>query len=188
MKGLLCILLLLSATSASAAERYFSLSAGPWFPGKSTTTGYNLKPLDTSYSTGFSIGGAVGVSLDNGFRIENELIYRQASSSGPGGGVDQWNLGWLLNFWYDVKNSSRFTPYVGGGFGYGRGQNSSPGMTDESGYGVAYQAGGGCDVKLAEKLSLDLGYRCFGITSTFGGPDNYNPSGSSATAGLRMRF
>ena len=144
-------------------------------------------PEDISYRDGWSVGGAFGLATDKGIRLENEIVYRQAPSKGTTD--NQWTLAWLINIWYDMRNSSPITPYLGGGFGYGRGHQADVGVIDGSGNGVAYQAGGGIDIRVSQGLSLDLGYRYFGVTDIYnkdaGGLDI---SGSSVIAGLRKTF
>jgi opacity protein-like surface antigen len=168
-------------------ERYFAIGAGAWLPGKTSSLDTNFSPVDVSYKTGWGLGAAVGVAADNGLRLENELVYREAVAKGASD--SQWSLGWLINVWWDAKNSSPFTPYFGGGFGYGRGTIASPGPFDNSGSGIAYQAGGGIDYRLSSGLSLDLGYRYFGIGSLSGNDNSsFDLAGSSLMAGVRMRF
>jgi len=174
--------------SPFAAERYFAVTPGVWLPGKTIGA--------VKYDAGWSLGGAAGVSFENGLRLENELVYRQAEAKGVKD--DQWVLGWLVNLWWDGKNSSSVTPYFGGGFGYGRGkvamgEVATAGVVvpvDRVGTGVAYQAGGGFDIRLDRGLSLDLGYRYFGISdgSRGDGVGGFDLAGSSVTAGLHAKF
>lgn len=183
---LIATLVVLTTTQAFAAERYFSLATGAWFPGHTNTVNNSLQPFNISYNTGWSIGGAVGVAMDNGLRLENELVYRQASARGTGD--DQWALGWMVNAWWDARNSTKITPYFGGGFGFGRGHASSPGPVDNDITGVAYQAGGGVDIRLDRSLSVDLGYRYFGISDMGNHGSGSDLSGSSVMAGMRLKF
>lgn len=171
-----------------AAERYFSPSTGIFAPGKTTTVDNSFKPVSIDYNTGWALGGAFGAGFDSGLRLENELIYRQASPRAPGG--DLWALAWMVNIWWDARNNSPFTPYFGGGFGFGHSHVASPGPVDNSGSGVAYQAGAGLDYKIDRLLSLDIGYRYFGISdiSSDGGVGSVDLVGSSVLAGLRWRF
>ena len=171
-----------------AAERYLSLTAGTFSPGNTASLDNNFKSTNIEYNTGWALGGAFGAGFDSGLRLENELIYRQASPRTAGG--DLWALAWMINVWWDARNSSPFTPYFGGGFGLGRGHVASPGPIDNSGSGAAYQVGGGLDYKFDRHLSLDVGYRYFGIadTSSSGGVGSVDLAGSSVLAGLRWRF
>lgn len=173
---------------AFAAERYFSLASGVWLPSRTSTVNNNFRPVDISYDASWGIGGAIGVALDSGLRLENEIVYRQASPRGSNDNM--WALGWMVNAWWDGRNSSPFTPYFGGGFGFGRGHVASPGPVDNSGFGIAYQVGGGVDYKIDQRLSLDVGYRYFGVsdTSSNGGVGSVDLVGSSVLAGLRWRF
>lgn len=180
------MLVALTAVPTFAAERYFLLATGVWFPHKSNTVNNSFQPVNVSYNTGWGIGGAVGIALDNGLHLENELVYRQASARGTSD--DQWALGWLVNAWWHARNSTRITPYFGGGFGFGRGHASSPGPMDNNITGVAYQAGGGVDIRLDRRLSLDLGYRYFGITDTGSHESGFDLAGSSVMAGFRLLF
>jgi len=185
--ALLIGLIFMYALPSFAAERYFSVTPGVWLPYHTSTIYYNLQPINSSYSAGWSLGGAVGASFDNGLRIENELVYRQASARGMND--DQWNLGWLVNLWWEGRNSTRITPYFGGGVGFGRGHVASPVSIDNSGSGIAYQAGGGFGYRIHDNVSLDLGYRYFGITdSSSNNIGGIELAGSSWVAGLRMRF
>lgn len=96
----------------------------------------------------------------------------------------------MVNAWWDGRNGSPFTPYFGGGFGFGRGHVASPGPIDNSGSGKAYQVGGGVDCKIDQQLSLDVGYRYFGLsdTSSNGGAGSVDMVGSSVLTGIRWRF
>lgn len=176
------VAMLLNASNVFAAERYLSISAGTFSPSRTTTTNSNLQPVTTSYNTGWAVGGAYGVGFDNGLRLENELSYKTASP-------DASALGWLINVWWDAKNSTPFTPYFGGGFGFGRGHAASPGIVDTDITGLSYQAGGGVAWKLQPSLTLDIGYRYFGITSTSSGNlGSSDLAGPSIVTGLRLKF
>jgi opacity protein-like surface antigen len=191
VKNILAITALITLFSlpSFAAERsaYFSISGGVWLPAKTATLDNNFLPVDISYHNGWSVSGAVGLASDKGLRLENEIVYRHA----PGKGTtdSQCSLGWLINIWYDMHNSTPITPYLGGGFGYGRGHQADLGVIDGDGNGVAYQAGGGVDVRLSQGLSLDLGYRYFGIADIYNkSAGGFDLSGSSVVAGLRKTF
>lgn len=107
--------------------------------------------------SGWGVAGTIGMALDNGFRLENELVYRTAAARGSAESL--WALGWLVNIWYDIRNKSSITPYLGGGFGIGLGCVALPGPVDNYGQGVAYQAGGGLDFRIDHKMSFDVGFR-----------------------------
>jgi opacity protein-like surface antigen len=120
-------------------------------------------------------------------RLENELSYRYAP--GRNGGGDTWALGWMVNAWLQARNRTPVTPYFGGGFGLGRGHMASAGAWDGDVIGVAYQAGGGLEIGMDRRTSLDLGYRYFGIADTSNNnTGNSNLAGSTLLAGVRVKF
>lgn len=166
---------------AAAAEHYIALETGTFSPGSTSTLNSQFVPVDIDYGTGWAAGAAIG--LRNGaVRTETELVYRQASP-------DAWALGILANIWLDARNSTRFTPYIGGGVGFARGHAASPGPIENSITGVAYQAGGGLGYTITSETVLDLGYRYFGITSTSRGNSGSDTLvGSSFLVGTRFRF
>lgn len=182
-----CSVLIIFTIPAYASENYIALSGGMWSPTSSSTIDYNIQPLDISYGAGWQLGAAIGVGTESGFRLENELTYMHAPAKSYS--ENMYALAWMLNAWWDIRNGTRFTPYLGGGVGVARGSMASPGPVDNSGSCVAYQLGGGVDFQLIKGWSLDLGYRHIG---TIGSIDNSNGvfklSGTSITSGLRLRF
>ena len=91
----------------------------------------------TEHDTGFKLGGMLGRQLGSGFRIEGEIFMARAEVSKlthssitvpalsftlPGelpipvsGTAEQ--LGAMVNLWYDFGTGDSWTPYVGGGLG-----------------------------------------------------------------------
>jgi opacity protein-like surface antigen len=167
---------------------YFSLSGEAWIPAHSTSNDISLLPTETHYDGGVGISGAFGAEIGPLFRLENELSYRYAPERNGGG--DTWAFAWMLNGWLQAKNQTPVTPYIGGGFGLGRGHVVSAGpLWDGDMTGVAYQVGCGLDILLDRRTSLDLGYRYFGISDS----SNNNAAGgglagSTILAGVRVRF
>jgi len=94
----------------------------------------------------------------------------------------------MLDLAYDFHNTSPVTPYVIGGFGFGRGRVASPGIIGESGAGIAWQTGCGLDYRLSQSLSLDVGYRYTGISDLSSGVERFNPAGSVVQSGFRVHF
>ncbi len=141
------------------------------------------------FDPGITVGGTGG--YDFGFlRLEGELSYKHAEMKGitDRNSGDRFrsidgSLGALAlmgNAFFDLHNSSPVTPYWGAGAGLAflhlsdtHGTNTATGSRDfiysEGDDTVfAYQAGGGVDIALNRKLSLDVGYRYFGTsTATF---------------------
>jgi len=181
----LVVSLSLSALPSFAADRYFAVSTGAWLPHQTSTLSTGLQPITTSYSPGWSLGGVLGKSFDNGLRVESELTYRQAEAKHSS--EDQKNLSLMVNVWWEGKNSSPIAPYFGGGFGFGRAHVASPGLIDNTGGGIAYQAGGGF-ILSQNAFDLDFGYRYFGIKDTTSNIGSVDLEGSSWIIGVRKKF
>lgn len=152
------VALTMSATSASAADAYASLFGGVSFlekPGlkgashtHSTTFAFkSTQWIDTSFKTGFVVGGNFGVDWGN-IRTELELAARQHDSSARAHVTTSYGAGYvtkgtfsnytqsrndsepvdlslrayslMANVWYDfhgLELPRGITPYVGGGIG-----------------------------------------------------------------------
>lgn len=74
----------------------------------------------------------------------------------------------LVNGWYDFGTGTVMTPYVGGGAGIARistlalsdcGCGATTEFGEDTAYVPAAQLGGGVKIRLADPVSLDLGYR-----------------------------
>ena len=131
--------------------------------------------FDTGVYTGFTGG------YDFGFvRLEGELSYRYnevdtvTDQSGFKVMLPDTDIGafaTMFNVFFDLHNSTRVTPYLGGGIGFavlslsndywggGSYYYSSDDYSDDT--VLAYQFGGGVDIALNRNMSLDVGYRYF---------------------------
>lgn len=176
-------ILILSAVPAMAGD--LTLSAGRWNPRNSHTIDNNLNPLDIAYDSGYQLAAAIGGS-SGAVRIENELAYRTAEAQQNRGKMSALTL--MFNAWFNLRNSSPFTPYVGGGVGYARGSMASPGAVDNTGSHAAYQYGGGLDFRLNQAVSLDFGYRHIAKIGDNTSGGGFNLAGHSFTTGLRLAF
>ncbi len=95
--------------------------------------------IKSAHDTGFKFGGSVGYHFDNGIRVEGELFYAQAKINKltntqltlsnlqlpvelpaevdlMGSGTAK-QLGGMLNVFYDFDAGDSLMPYVGGGIG-----------------------------------------------------------------------
>lgn len=140
------------------------------------------------FDPSINIGGTGG--FDFGVvRLEGELSYKHGeissvtSQNAATGATSQFvstdgslgALAMMVNAFVDLHNYSPITPYLGGGIGF-----AALHLTDTFGTNIsatpiarglvyahdddtvfAYQAGGGLEVALNRRLSLDLGYRYF---------------------------
>ena len=213
-------LLILSIPSlgAAASERpgpYFSVFIGPSFAQDDTVSGYDFFNNVTfndkvSFDTGIYTGGTVG--YDFGFvRLEGELSYRYAdldtitfagggSFNASEGGVGVFAT--MFNVFFDMHNSTRFTPYLGGGIGfagiylddtYGCGPQGCGllyGYSDDTVF--ATQVGAGVDIAINNRYSIDLGYRYFiaeeaQLDSDIG-TNNFQFESHNAMIGFKMKF
>lgn len=151
-----------------------------------------------SFDPGIYVGGTGG--YDFGFlRVEGELSYRNANLdtvTDAGGNrfrnVDG-NLGAfaaMVNAFFDLRNASPVTPYVGGGIGFATLHLSKTTAFDSSGtFGILYddsddtvfasQVGAGMDIAINSRYSLDVGYRYF-VT------DKAKLDGDFTTTNLRL--
>lgn len=215
----LAVLLIPAVSSAIPARpgAYVSGFAGLSFLRDTTVTTSDLTNINPTISDkvefdpGLSIGGTGG--YDFGFlRLEGELSYKYAEISritedtGFRFGNVDGNLGALammFNAFFDLHNESPVTPYWGGGIGFASLYLSNTFGTDTGGRVLlypsddttvfAYQAGGGLEIAIHRKLSLDLGYRYFGTAKgTFDTDINSNIDlkfeSHNATMGVRVKF
>ena len=121
----------------------------------------------------------LGYQFDQNFRTD--LTYDWTGNYGvaPSGTVSTNLL--LLNGYYDWKNQSAFTPYVGVGAGYGWENASGLGAVNAQGVAVGFAAGVAYDMN--RNLALDVGYRFHDIlNSTQTTPEH------QVAVGLRVKF
>jgi opacity protein-like surface antigen len=106
------------------------------------------------------LGGGIGYRYNENLRAEFRVDW--AGLYDTRRSADDVNITTaLINGYYDFAISETLTPYVGAGAGYG--------VVDTFGFdgsGFAYALMMGADVKLMDKVSLDLGYRLRGIVSS----------------------
>lgn len=149
---------------------YATFFAGGSFASGDTTV--ELAPgvgftVETDLDGGFILGGAIGTTLHQNLRGEVEFSYIQADVDSVGGNpvpddVSLTSTGYnlLANLWYDFSNDSGFTPYIGGGVGFGKTVVSSDDQPGEiTASGLLYQLGAGVKVDVADNIALDVGYR-----------------------------
>lgn len=169
----------------------------------------NAQVLD--FDSGFVAGGAIGFDYADGIRTELEYRYMTTSidsvvqSGGVGGSQtltpanDDFNTQLLMtNVFYDFRNSSRLTPFVGIGVGGAFTENEN-GDRDAA---LAYQGRAGLALALNGGFSIDLEYiytrsndLVYGPADedfVAGGPtqrlDDDGISASSVMLGLRKQF
>lgn len=144
------------------------------FSEKTVPAAGNFQPKNA-----FSFAGALGLRIDNQWRVETELSYRSADlsrmklktgASVPVGGSMSTYLA-MANVYYDFDlDWKKLTPFLTAGLGlaYHSGE-----ITDNSGFatsssdsdfGVAWQLGGGLKYRVSDDMAFTGGYRYLGTT------------------------
>lgn len=147
-----------------------------------------------SSDTGVMIGISMGTSKFAPFRFEGELAYRTNDGNkltGPGGGVsgnaDVHSAGLMFNGYYDFKNSSSITPFLG--IGAGVAVVDIDGTVDDHDSVFAYQFIAGVGFDINPKLKFDLSYKYFSTATpsfkTGGNSFDLDYSTHSLQIGLR---
>lgn len=131
---------------------------------------------DAEFSPGFQLSGAIGGKLDNGLRIEGELLYentalKQISGMAAGKSYNTENVSGDINFMafmgnilYDIPMNSKLTPYVMGGVGFAGIQldhfrPTNTVVANDLDYVFASQFGAGVTFDLDSRTKIELGYR-----------------------------
>lgn len=137
-------------------------------------------------------GGAFGYQAYPNTRIEMEASYRK--NDVDGGGVifgDTKIASGLINAYYDFKNRTPVTPYLGAGAGwaYGKGTVDVPALglsADESDNAFAWQGIAGVSFDVAPRLAITTDYRYFDTANFDDIGDDY--SAHEVRAGVRYSF
>jgi opacity protein-like surface antigen len=181
------VVAVVSSVSAYAADT--STSVGnfkftPYVEAKGFTTWQGMDVANNQY------GGGAAVGLDfSAVRFELEALHGVSAATGGnrvGGSINGNQLN--FNGYVQPVTFAGFTPYVGGGFGYGWLSGTSTVVNPDS---VLYNAGAGVLYAITPRVGLDLAYR---YTRSFDrsvydtGARQVNWEGSSAIAGIRLNF
>ncbi len=127
-------------------------------------TRFNLE-----YDPGYYVGVAFGNHVDK-IRFEAEIGYQKSkvdsvTVNGVSGSItDDQEIRFtslLFNLYYDFKNGSRFTPYIGGGLGLGNIKLDSASKSDAV---AEYQVSAGMAFQINDKIALDLKGRYLATT------------------------
>lgn len=184
--------------------------------GASPSYCFNFKSnFKQDYDPGFAGSVAVGYQIADQFRLEGEVLYQSndngkehfsysiqpvtrhshgSSPSYPTLKGERERMAFLLNGYYDFKNSTTFTPYITAGLGGYHLRLKQQYSSVENDLDFAWQAGAGVNYKLDDRISFDLKYRYFGGTDA----ELQSPSGLSSRlyeigdhqvmAGIRVGF
>jgi opacity protein-like surface antigen len=124
-----------------------------------------------------TIGAGIGYQATDYLRGDVRVDYSGEYEVAPG--ADMSTVTVLGNMYFDVKNSTMITPYVGAGIGWGWANETPTG--DEN--GLAFALMGGASVDLTEMVAFDLGYRFRDIMI-----DGDDVTDHSVLAGVRVKF
>ncbi len=136
-----------------------------------------LRSKNYAHDTGFAFSGGVGYQYTDYLRGELAVDWSGKYKVAPGVSLSTTAI--MGNVYFDVKNDSMFTPYVGAGLGYGWVNGSGTGNNS----GLAFGANAGVSVDLTTNLAVDVGYRFRDIAVK--GPD---PIEHQIMTGLRFKF
>lgn len=159
------------------------------------------------FDNGYGFTAALGYAFKNNFRLEGEAGYTindfnhidvaGVARVAATGWIKQWTG--MLNGYYDFKNTSRFTPYLGGGAGVSRNSmelNAAAfggALVYDTDYSFTYQLSGGVSYDIAPKTNLFLSYRYMNtpklqVTSLTGVDSTAKIATHSGLVGLRYNF
>jgi opacity protein-like surface antigen len=172
-------LLLIAALPAEAAagEGYAGAQAGMFLPIKSNVTGDFIgDDARVTYNPGVVLTLLGGYQFDKGIRAEGEVNYRRLSTDRLYTGSrelpvdsDVRSYGFMANLYYDFKNRTVLTPFIGGGVGlavvrFGKATSgAAPLWSSDEDVNIAYQGIAGFALKIADDTSLDFVYHHFAI-------------------------
>ncbi len=125
----------------------------------------------------FTAGGGIGYQFNDYLRSDLRVDWSGDYEVGQDANASLTTV--LGNLYFDWKNDSAFTPYVGAGAGWGW-VDADDGLSDN---GFTYALMAGVSVDMSDSIALDLGYRYRQLM--IGGED---PTDHSALAGIRFKF
>lgn len=201
-----CALTASSALAAPQPERfprwYLGLTGGLQFLQDSDLSNGTLE-----YNSGYEALGSIGYMPNwsspilNNTRLEFEIGYRsaeldKATISGVSVNAGREAIVWsyMANAYYDFRNSSRWTPYVGVGGGGAQvflSKSSGLGNTEDKDTSFAYQLMAGVSyaptsIPLTE---WSIGYRYFGVDGAdFGNIQLDDLNSHNVEVGAKFRF
>ncbi len=121
----------------------------------------------------------IGYQVDSNWRTDLTYSMTGNYTLAPGATLSTSTI--MANVYYDWRNSTPLTPYVGVGAGYGWQYNTGGGAFNASGIALGLKAGVSFDI--TNNLALDVGYRFNDILVS-----GQNTPEHQVAAGLRIRF
>jgi opacity protein-like surface antigen len=188
-----CLRLALAACAAAVSFHGIAHAADPYQPAPvvveeapyEDTLGFYLRG-DIGWSflewsggnddNAFTGGGGVGYQFTQNLRGDVRVDWSGDYDIGPNADLSTTTL--LGNMYFDIPTETIFTPYVGGGAGWG--WASVDGNSDDA---FTYSLMAGATIDLSKNIDLDIGYRF--IDMTVDGPDIYD---HQIMTGVRLNF
>ena len=202
--------LLAVASPAFAGGYYADLFVGPNRTDDTSFAVLGTSRIATDFDTGMNYGVTFGYSFDNPWRIEGELMRREAdvdSHDLDGGGAIAGSAGeanstsLFANLFYDFENKTRVTPYVGGGLGNVMVDYVNfgvPGLDalDDDDNVIGYQIVAGVAVEINDRWDFRTDFRWLetgdadmtSSVATGSTASSVEYSSLDMTAGVRVRF
>jgi opacity protein-like surface antigen len=189
-----CLRLALAACAAAVSFHGIAHAADPYQPAPvvveeapyEDTLGFYLRG-DIGWSflewsggnddNAFTGGGGVGYQFTQNLRGDVRVDWSGDYDIGPNADLSTTTL--LGNMYFDIPTETIFTPYVGGGAGWGW-ASVDGGNSDDA---FTYSLMAGATIDLSRNLDLDIGYRF--IDMTVDGPDIYD---HQIMTGVRLNF
>lgn len=153
------------------------------------------------YEAGLVLAALVGCEFGNGMRVEAELNYRRLGTDRLTTGAtvvqvqsDIWTAGFMTNLYYDFRNRTRVTPYLGAGAGlvlaeFGKGTSNGAALwQSDRDLSFAYQGIAGFALRLTPDTTLDFVYHHYAVPSFHFETLSANFRGINLSAGIRQRF
>jgi len=187
-------LLVASTSSVLAAGPYVGFAGGVSIFHENDVKVSGFPTVQASYDTGYGFIANAGYAFD-GPRLEAEFGYKASTMkalSFNGNSVtlpdnDIYVMSFMGNAYYDIKNTSAFTPYIGAGIGLVKGEFKANGSSDEFNvFGYQMMIGGA--YKLNKNISLDLSYRFQGSSDFSKDGTSISYMSSNIFAGIRNSF
>lgn len=199
--GLAVVMAMVTGNALAAEGRpYVGVATGVAILEDSTLSD-STGSVNISYNPGFVLNGTGGYEFGNGLRVEGEVNFRRAemdrvSVGNLGAALNStaWSIGMMANGYYDFRNSSAVTPYLGAGIGFinvNVDEGSINGIrvwTKADDTVFAYQVAVGAALDMSKQAALDIGYRYFGTDDPRFGAVKGTYASHNIMLGLRYRF
>ena len=209
---IVAMLFSVSTVAYSAPGLYIGGNFGLAFLNETELDSYdypNGSDVNVNADNGLSFGGVVGYAFENGYRIEGEVDYQkndfdkmEVSYLGVSetfflkGNIT--SLAVFVNGYYDFKNESRVTPFIGAGLGFANIAVSDYNYADSAlAYDederdddtvFAYQFSAGVGFEVTESITLDLRYRYVATENVEIDGATLDYSSNIISTGIRFSF